>query len=120
MQIIIKLPLFKAKITVLLGQYNEIAKHVKPDWDFIATEDDTYKGICGFTGFPSTKAYVYHAIINVVNMSWSCLAHEALHATNFILDSIGAHPSFADDEAQAYIMAHIISEVEKRIQKKQG
>lgn len=39
--------------------------------------------------------------------SW-ILAHEALHAANFTLDTRGAVASYENDEAQAYLMTSIM------------
>ena len=36
------------------------------------------------------------------------LAHESLHAANFILSQAGVHPSFDNDEPLAYLMTEIM------------
>ena len=119
MKIIVKLPMYKAKVIVLIGAYQEIKHHVQRDWDFI-TEEETYQGICGFKIEPDSKKELYQAIIHVHAINWANIAHECLHATNYILQCIGAQASFEDDEVQAYFMTHIISTIEDYIQKKQG
>lgn len=119
MKIIVKIPMYKAKVTVLIGAYQKIKKHVQSNWHFIE-EEGAYQGICGYRVLSGNEKEVYHAIIHVHTLNWASIAHECLHATNFILQSIGAQASYEDDEVQAYFMTHIIGTIEDHVQKKQG
>lgn len=40
---------------------------------------------------------------------WSVIAHEALHITNFIFKDKGLKSDLSNDEAQAYLLQHIVS-----------
>lgn len=44
---------------------------------------------------------------------WSIIAHEALHAVNYILSDRGIEATMANDEAQAYLLAYIINQIQK-------
>jgi hypothetical protein len=36
------------------------------------------------------------------------LAHECVHGANMVLDAVGVHPSFKNDETQAYLVQLIL------------
>lgn len=42
------------------------------------------------------------------------LAHECLHATNRCLERVGVHPSFVNDETQAYLLGLLIRKALKQ------
>lgn len=44
--------------------------------------------------------------------TWSTLAHEALHITNFILEDRGVKGSYKNDEAQAYLLSYIVDAIQ--------
>lgn len=39
------------------------------------------------------------------------VAHEAFHATSFILDEMGIHADHNNDEAQAYLLGYLVDEL---------
>ena len=45
------------------------------------------------------------------------LAHEIFHATSFLLNRIGMPLDYASEEAYAYLLMHITSEINKHITK---
>ena len=53
---------------------------------------------------------VQHIYIAVFNGEPGCLAHEAVHAANYMLDRAGVKMSYENDEAQAYLVGHIVDQ----------
>ena len=52
------------------------------------------------------------AVIHSKSNAISVIAHEAVHAANFILDGMGMEGDFNNDEVQAYMVQHICEIVE--------
>jgi hypothetical protein len=53
---------------------------------------------------------VQHIYIAVFNGEPGTLSHEAVHAANYMLDRAGVKISFENDEAQAYLVGHIVDQ----------
>lgn len=53
---------------------------------------------------------VQHIYIGVFNGEPGTLAHEAVHSANYMLDRAGVKMSFENDEAQAYLVGHIVDQ----------
>jgi len=51
-------------------------------------------------------------------ISYGTIAHEAVHAASFILDSRGVVPDFNNDEPQAYLVEYIVNEIIKFVKAK--
>lgn len=47
------------------------------------------------------------------------IAHEAIHATNMLLDSRGVLADFNNDEAQAYLLEWVVDEIYRFISEKE-
>lgn len=77
------------------------------DGDFKPTEGS---GRCIRTNYKGNRAIV---IWVDKKRNHPTIAHECLHAANFVLDNAGVHPSFENDEAQAYLMTQLIREANK-------
>jgi hypothetical protein len=45
------------------------------------------------------------------------VAHECLHAVNYILRKRGVKPSFENDEPQAYLLTYLMAKIQKRLKK---
>jgi hypothetical protein len=53
---------------------------------------------------------VQHVYIAVFNREPGTLAHEAVHAANYMLERAGVKMSYENDEAQAYLVGHIVDQ----------
>ncbi len=70
----------------------------------------TYKGSQGFFVFlnpNNTRSKVTRGVV----------AHEAVHAANFILEDRGVIADFVNDEPQAYLMGWIVDQIYKTFDK---
>lgn len=96
---------YQANVYYCLGWPHErFVKYLKStfDYDLGAIESD---GWCAFLAYNDGH----------ITIIWTkrkddsvCLAHESLHASSFILNRVGVHASFDNDEAQAYLMTEIM------------
>lgn len=53
---------------------------------------------------------VQSVYIAVFNGEPGVLAHEAVHAANYMLDRAGVKSNYENDEAQAYLVGHIVDQ----------
>jgi hypothetical protein len=72
---------------------------------------DSFAGACAFRD----DKLPYSCLIYTKERKMSVLAHEAIHASNYILEAIGHMPSQINDEVHAYIVQYICEEVEKKV-----
>lgn len=42
--------------------------------------------------------------------NYAAIAHECLHAVNFVFDHVGVKPSYRNDEPQAYFLSELVWE----------
>jgi len=57
-------------------------------------------------------------IIRLRNTNIGILAHEAFHATSFLMDRIGVKLTMESDEAYAYALQYLINEIQSNIKKR--
>lgn len=115
MKIVVKLPVFSAKVTILLGDYKDIEQYVPLDLRGDINDDiHEYQGIC-CSDYKPHQNTLTQCYIHCREVSFANIAHECLHATNYILGAIGAEACFHNDEVQAYVLSHLLHAVEKRL-----
>jgi hypothetical protein len=99
MQVCIDLPVYKSKVFIGI---EELPKGSKRALEPFTGE---YRGMCHW--------YNDAAYVHIKELSPGVLAHEVLHAGNFILGDVGCVASFVDDEQVAYHLGYIINRVER-------
>lgn len=109
MKLIVKLPVLKAKVTLLFGTLGTdvaIPKGVSSE-----VFEGSYAGRCCFR-LEANSAYPFHALIHVKDARRAgVIIHEIYHAVQMIQDAMGIVADFNNDELGAYMMQHISEEV---------
>lgn len=105
----IKLKHLKAKVTVVVGDYDECRCHL--DSDMFSDS-----GYLARTVFRRTGNKLCHeCVIHSKSAAISVIAHEAVHAASFIFDAIGMAADFNNDEIVAYLVQLICEEMENAL-----
>lgn len=66
---------------------------------------------------PESGGCCYHVaeaglvVIYLADSFPGVIAHEALHAANYILSDVGAQGSYEDDECQAYLLGYLVQHI---------
>ena len=74
--------------------------------------DGNYGARCSFKSEGDGTPFVHKAVIHIQKPYVSMLAHEAVHASSFILEAMGVVADFNNDEGQAYMVEYIMSRCE--------
>lgn len=106
---LIQFPMFNHNVIVAVGKkgyklYNECCEHESLHISKAALEE---AGAAGMTSYVNPGLICIY--LNYKDMGH--LAHEAVHAVNMIFSVIGHEPTAENDEVQAYMVGHIVSEV---------
>ena len=106
----IPIPVYKANILILLGEYDDIKKHLPSETDCFGhfgymARTQYYRGTKGPLPF--------RIVIHSRSIAISVIAHEAVHAGGYIFEAMGAKPDFDSDEFMAYLVQHVCEAVEK-------
>ena len=112
MKVVIKMPVLKAKVTVLIGEYDTIQKHIPSDCHSFE-RNESYMARATFCR--KNGRMVFHSIIHSKSAAISVIAHEAVHASSYILDAMGVLADHDNDEFLAYMVQYICEEVEKKL-----
>ncbi len=105
----LEIPIYKAKILILLGEYDDIKKHIPKELDCFG--DHGYMARTAYYREPS-GGFPFRIVIHSRSIVISVIAHEAIHAANYIFDAMGAKADFDNDEFLAYLVQYICEEVE--------
>lgn len=109
LKIKIKIPMYFAEITVLIGEYSDMVlmapKSCRPFMN------DRYMGTT-LHNFDGSK---HNVVIHSRSAAISVIAHEAVHAACFIYGAIGAKACFDNDEHIAYMVQYICHVVEDKL-----
>jgi hypothetical protein len=118
MKIDIKIPSMKARVIILIGSYEEIRKEIPFGIDKETFEGGpvfqaggSYVARCAWRHRDCVK-FPFTNVIHSKTHALSVIAHEAVHASGNILSSMGVVADWDNDEAQAYLIQHIIERVE--------
>ena len=99
-----EVPLYRGHFILLLTNSADKVKDEIPDFSKEDVYAHTYLG-------GHKKKYGYYVILNYNSpykeITHGCIAHEALHAANFIAATRGIEPSFENDEPMAYLIEWI-------------
>lgn len=103
----IPIDVLKAHVRVILG------KGLKKQTAEVQRQfSGRYLARCAFAGH--REGVPFFCVIHSKTSAMSVVAHEAVHAANFILDGMGCVADFDNDEVQAYIVQYILEAVEER------
>ena len=108
MKILIKMPVLKAKVILILGEIDEVKKEIPYGIDF----GSGYLATCRY--MRREGVFPFTCVIHSRTAAISVIAHEAVHAANFIMEGMGIVADFDNDELQAYIVQHICHIVEDK------
>jgi len=103
------MPVLKSKILVLTGIGKDVIDTLKKE--SLYNKEEHYTGRCWYKFVPDS-IYPFQCIIHTKDNKISLIAHEAVHASSFILCDMGVVADFNNDELQAYIVQYICREVE--------
>lgn len=108
----IKMDVLKAKVTLLVGEYDKIKRHIP--YGLTSFDEAGYLARTTYRRVSGTK-YPFQVIIHSRSAAISVIAHEAVHAACFIMDGTGVAADNNNDELQAYIVQHICQEAENSL-----
>ena len=112
MKINIQIPVLKARVVLLIGDYDAIKNKVPFGADCF--DNTNYLARCAFKHRNNPKdGLPFTVIIHSNSNSLSVIAHEAVHAAHYIQEAMGVVPDFRNDELTAYIVQYICEKTEK-------
>ena len=112
MKINIQMPVLKARVVLLVGDYATIKDKIPFGINCFSNEG--YLARCAFKHRDKPKDNLpFTAVIHSRSGALSAIAHEAVHAAHFIQEAMGITPDFNNDELTAYIVQYICEKAEK-------
>lgn len=115
-KLVVKLPVLKAKVTLLFGVLG--ADVAVPKGVNHEIFEGSYAGRCCFR-VESDSIYPFHALIHVKDAGRAgVVIHEIYHAVQMIQGAMGVAADFDNDELGAYMMQYIAEEVFMHINSK--
>lgn len=109
MKIDIRMPVIKARVVLILGEMEDVKSEIPFNLDF---GQSGYMARCMYKTMDGKLPFT--CVIHSRSMAISVIAHEAVHAANFIMDAMGMIADFNNDELQAYIVQHICTKAEDK------
>ncbi len=108
----IPIELLKARVIVYVGSERKFIKLMKKQGVDLAK-----RSALATTWFhrEAGDPLPFHALIHSKSAAMSVIAHEAVHASAFILNAIGAKADWGNDELQAYLVQLICEKVEAEL-----
>lgn len=103
------MPVLKARVVLLLGELEDIEKQIPFGLYF---DGEGYLARCSY--IKRKGEFPFTCVIHSKSIAVSVIAHEAVHAANFIMDGMGMMADFNNDELQAYIVQHICQKHEDK------
>lgn len=110
----IELPPFKAVIDMVVGP-SDLAVACVPE-EFQAQLGSVGIATCQFQSGGEGEDY-FRCCIHSTKPILSLIAHEAVHASGWILSSMGVSADFDNDEVQAYLVQYIVERAEDLLNK---
>ena len=105
----IPIELLKARVIVYVGDEKKFIKQMKKQ----GVEIEKRSAIAtAWFHREEADQLPFHVLIHSKSAAMSVIAHEAVHASSFILDAIGVKADWDNDELQAYLVQHICEKVE--------
>jgi hypothetical protein len=109
MKCIIRITLLKARVILIVGDYDDI-KHEIPYGIDCFNDDNDYMARTTFKKVDNKLPFT--AVIHSKSAAISSIAHEAVHACSYISKELGMYPDNDNDEFQAYFVQHICEHAE--------
>lgn len=106
----IEIPIYNCNI--ILKFTNNFKKYMKKKGTHLSKSYNSAKGLC--MGIDKTHT-IFIMIKKRRKYCWDTITHEALHATNEILNARGVGTTHKNDEAQTYLLGFIINKVQNYI-----
>lgn len=111
----INLPLYPGVFVIILSDETEKVNKLFPKF-----KSDILYAHTMYTEWKGKKGFI--VLLNMWNeeeiVTPGTIAHEALHATNFICDSVGILEDYNNDEAQAYLLGWLVDKIDEFIKRK--
>jgi hypothetical protein len=118
MQFVISLPVYLTEIMVSVDQQEDELKDFLKEQG-ITTEKDHGKGSVAITTSFGSWKHLIRIQTKKLDRCFltleSVIAHEAFHATTFIMKACGIGFCNKSDEAFAYLLGYIVGEIHKKI-----
>ena len=112
MRISIPIPVLKARVVLVIGDYEDIKDRIP--FGINCFSNDDYLARCVFKQRNKPRDNLpFTAVIHSRSSALSVIAHEAVHAAHFIQKAMGMIPDFNNDELTAYIVQYICEKAEK-------
>lgn len=109
-----EIPIYGGKlIFIVSADFEEQGRKYKVSLD---ESDIACLGLAARDYYKNRKAY-YIFIKSHHKDNWGLICHEALHTTNFILDSVGIPADNNNDEAHCYLLGWIVENIQKHLGK---
>lgn len=107
----IKIPIYNGSLIILFTKdFNKVASKYK----LKKLLDQDLNGFGAFcTAQPTKKGLTQYFLIFSKKPTHSVIAHEAIHATNWIMSDRKIVPDLINDEPQAYLLGWIVKQVYK-------
>lgn len=117
----VKMPVLGAKVTFLIGSYDQIAKWIPESRAhfFDDDPDNSYVAMCSYELAAGGK-YPFDVVIHSREFELSAIVHEIVHAVNLIQAGMGVVADFNNDELSAYMTDHLFHKVDKAYRKFSG
>lgn len=108
-----KIPIYPATLIVAVTKsFIEAGNQFK----FVFNEDDEDNAAISFRGTERGPKMYFMFLKDTHVNDFAVVAHESLHITNMILQDVCVIPSFENDEAQAYLLSHVVGIVLETIE----
>ena len=115
----IDIDIYGTYIVVSFGMNRKLVQvNLERKYSVKAKVGKMYAGLCQAIELDEHAAMVLIAFSTPFNMTANgIIAHEALHATNRILEHVGVEPDHINDEAQAYLLSYIVDQIHEQGEK---
>lgn len=115
---IIPLVVYPFQVMVSIGEPDDVLKkklisHGVDMSQIILTHSETQRGRCIIFGGNQTLIRMYKPVKTAED--YGSLQHEIFHATEFILERIGMTLCKKSDEAYAYLIGYLTTEIYKKL-----
>jgi hypothetical protein len=105
----VSIELLKARVIVYVGCERKFIRKMKKQGVDLAERD-----ALATTWFhrEAGDPLPFHVLIHSKSAAMSVIAHEAVHASSFILEAVGVIADWENDEVQAYLVGLLCEKVE--------
>jgi hypothetical protein len=109
----VKIPVFRTSLWIIISSNMYKAGETIED---LSTEKLELNSVLAYTYAYTQESGKYRILVFLKPTTKpGTIAHEALHVTSFVNQWHGVKPSFANDEAQAYLLDWVVTACHKAI-----